>query len=91
MVTVIFMFFRFKEYFSPHAPYSFTLQYYYVLAARLAFVVVFNGFVFFIVNILSWLIPDVPYSLDIKIKREEYLARESLVQSQMDDSADLRL
>eukprot|EP00045_Choanoeca_perplexa_P014448 m.170080 g.170080 ORF g.170080 m.170080 type:complete len:529 (-) comp16678_c0_seq8:1646-3232(-) len=52
--------------------------YYQVLAARLAFVVVFEHFVFFTKVVIENLIPDVPKSVQLAIKRENFLAQEAL-------------
>ncbi|XP_048581541.1 uncharacterized protein LOC116618940 [Nematostella vectensis] len=78
---------RFKEYVAPYPPYPYTKQFYYVLAARLAFVLLFNGFVFLTSGFIAWVIPDVPYSIQTKIKREEFLARETLARSQMNEGS----
>ena len=71
-------FFRYKDYTEARAPYRYTRQYFVVLAARLGFVILFQYLVFFTVGVVAWLIPDIPHSLNNKIKREEYLARESM-------------
>lgn len=39
-------------------------------------------------SFLDWLIPDVPRALDIKIKRENYIARECMSRSEADASRD---
>ena len=52
--------------------------------ARLAFVMVFQYFVFCTVGILAWIIPDVPRALEIKIKRDEFVAKEKLAQSELE-------
>ena len=49
---------------------------------------IFQYFVFFIVGFLDWLIPDVPHSLNVKIKRENYIARECMTRSEADASRD---
>lgn len=82
-------FFRYKEYFEPVQPYDFNRQYFFVLAVRLGFVIIFQYFVFFTVGFLDWLIPDVPRKLEVKIKRENYVARECLTRSEADASRDL--
>ena len=38
---------------------------------------------------LNWLIPDVPRKLEVKIKRENYIARECLSRSEVEASRDL--
>ena len=70
-------------------PYDFNRQYFFVLAVRLAFVIIFQYFVFFTVGLLDWLIPDIPRKLEVKIKREDYVARECLTRSEAETSRDL--
>ena len=85
----IFIFFRFKEYVEPIKPYQFSRQYFFVLAVRFGFVILFQYFVFFTVQLLDWLIPDVPHKLEVRIKRENYIARERLSRSEAEASRDL--
>ncbi|KAJ7340369.1 Anoctamin-4 [Desmophyllum pertusum] len=80
---------RYKEYFDSVEPYDFNRQYFFVLAVRLGFVIIFQYFVFFTVGFLDWLIPDVPRKLEVKIKRENYVARECLTRSEAEASHDL--
>eukprot|EP00045_Choanoeca_perplexa_P014447 m.170068 g.170068 ORF g.170068 m.170068 type:complete len:962 (-) comp16678_c0_seq7:1832-4717(-) len=49
-----------------------------VLAAQLAFVVVFEHFVFLIKVVVAHVIPDVPKTVQLAIKRENYLAQQAL-------------
>lgn len=49
-----------------------------MLAAQLAFVVVFEHFVFFIKVVVAHAIPDVPKTVQLAIKRENYLAQQAL-------------
>ena len=79
---MVFLFSRFKEYFEPVKPYDFNRQFYYVTTVRLVFVFVFQYFVFFTVGLLAWIIPDVPRSLDNKIKREDFIARQCFTRSE---------
>uniref|UniRef100_A0A1I8HU45 Anoctamin n=1 Tax=Macrostomum lignano TaxID=282301 RepID=A0A1I8HU45_9PLAT len=57
---------------------SHSVFYWKLLAVRLAFVIAFEHVVFFISRMLDILIPDVPQSLQLKIKREQYLAKQAL-------------
>ena len=50
----------------------------YILALKFAFVIIFEHFVFGICKLIDVMVPDIPYSLDIKIKRERYLAKQAL-------------
>ena len=38
---------------------------------------------------LDWLIPDIPHKLEMKMKRENYIARECLSRSEAEASRDL--
>ncbi|KAK2151235.1 hypothetical protein LSH36_371g01026, partial [Paralvinella palmiformis] len=57
---------------------DFTKFYWQLLVVRLAFVIVFEHVVFFICRLIDILVPDVPTSLQLKIKRERYLAKQAL-------------
>ncbi|XP_063762625.1 anoctamin-7 [Eleginops maclovinus] len=58
-------------------------EYYHLLAIRLAFVIVFEHVVFFIGRMIDLMVPDVPEDVEIKIKREHYLAKEALAENQV--------
>jgi hypothetical protein len=45
-------------------------MYWNVTAARLAFIVVFEHVIFFIIYVMQWLVPDVPKSVQDKIAHE---------------------
>ena len=47
-----------------------------ILAARLAFVFVFQWFITVVARVIAYIIPDMPKTLDLKIKRENFLAKE---------------
>ena len=55
-----------------------TLIYWKILALKLAFVIAFEHFVFAIAGCIDLLVPDIPEALQIKIKREQYLAKQIL-------------
>eukprot|EP00058_Branchiostoma_floridae_P028493 XP_002613984.1 hypothetical protein BRAFLDRAFT_67435 [Branchiostoma floridae] len=57
---------------------SFSLFYWRLLAIRLGFVILFEHVVFFISRLIDIMVPDIPESLEIKIKRERYLAKQAL-------------
>ena len=44
---------------------------------------------FFIVSLLGWFIPDIPRKLEVKIKRESYVAKQCLTRSEAEASRDL--
>ena len=50
----------------------------YILTLKFAFVIIFEHFVFGVCKLIDIMVPDIPYSLDIKIKRERYLAKQAL-------------
>lgn len=55
------------------ARYKKNLVYWHVLAARLAFIVVFQNIVGMVQLIVDWAIPDIPRIVRDRIKREDYL------------------
>ncbi|XP_033750082.1 anoctamin-7-like isoform X2 [Pecten maximus] len=55
-----------------------TLFYWNLLALRLGFVILFEHFVFGVCRLIDILVPDVPEALELKIKRERYLAKQAL-------------
>uniref|UniRef100_A0A8D3BM45 Anoctamin n=1 Tax=Scophthalmus maximus TaxID=52904 RepID=A0A8D3BM45_SCOMX len=67
---------RYKDYreppWSPDA-YQFSKQYWCVLAARLAFVILFQNLVMFLSLMVAWGIPDVPKTIMQQLKREKKL------------------
>ncbi|RDD44213.1 Anoctamin-7, partial [Trichoplax sp. H2] len=65
-----------------------TLFYWELTAMRLAFVIVFEHLVFGISVFIAIMVPDVPKSLDIKIKRERFLAENMLTDPDDLDNAD---
>lgn len=48
-------------------------MYWNVTAARLAFIIVFEHVIFFIVYLMQWLVPDVPRFIQNKIDHERYI------------------
>jgi hypothetical protein len=74
--------FRFKEYLKLYPPYDYSEHYLHVTLARVLFVLFFQYIVFFVKDLLAWLVPDVPKSLEEKIKRENHLARSYLRNSE---------
>lgn len=56
--------------------------YWNLLAIRLAFVIVFEHVVFSIGRVLDLLVPDIPESVQIKVKREYYLAKQALAENE---------
>ncbi|XP_031422222.1 anoctamin-7 isoform X1 [Clupea harengus] len=61
---------------------KYTLVYWELLAVRLGFIIAFEHAVFFVLRAIDWMVPDVPESLEVKIKRERYLAKQALADNQ---------
>lgn len=53
--------------------------YWHILAARLAFIVVYQNLVGFVINVIQWSIPDIPRKLNDQIKREAYRVSEAII------------
>ncbi|XP_073457599.1 anoctamin-7 isoform X1 [Aquarana catesbeiana] len=60
----------------------FTLFYWKLLAVRLGFIIAFEHVVFFSLRCIDWMVPDIPESVEIKVKRERYLAKQALADNQ---------
>lgn len=67
---------RYKSFRSQEGGY--TLFYWHLFAIRLAFIIVFEHVVFGINHIIDILVPDIPEALELKIKRERYMAKQAL-------------
>ncbi|XP_078103368.1 anoctamin-7 isoform X2 [Sander vitreus] len=57
-------------------------EYFHLLAIRLAFVIVFEHVVFSVGRLIDLMVPDVPEDVEVKIKREHYMAKEALAENQ---------
>merc|ERR1712020_384263 len=57
---------------------NYTLMHWKIFSLKLAFVIAFEHFVFGIGRCIDLLVPDIPETLQIKIKREQYLAKQIL-------------
>ncbi|XP_026929897.1 anoctamin-2 [Acinonyx jubatus] len=67
---------RFKDYREPPwapNPYEFSKQYWSILSARLAFVIIFQNLVMFLSVLVDWMIPDIPTDISDQIKKERGL------------------
>ena len=62
-------------------------MYWNVTAARLAFIVVFEHLIFFIIYVMQWLVPDVPKSVQDKIARERFIDQQERWSSRSKPSA----
>ncbi|XP_029909657.1 anoctamin-3 isoform X3 [Myripristis murdjan] len=78
---------RYRDYRAPpwsSMPYEFTLQFWHVLAARLAFIIVFEHLVFGIKSFIAYLIPDMPKDLCDRMRREKYLMQEMMYEAELE-------
>uniref|UniRef100_A0A8C6Q0P9 Anoctamin n=1 Tax=Nothobranchius furzeri TaxID=105023 RepID=A0A8C6Q0P9_NOTFU len=72
---------RYRDYRYPpghEKQYSHTMQFWHILAAKLAFVIIMEHVVFLVKYFVAWLIPDVPSDVRARIKRERYLVQKEL-------------
>ncbi|XP_075996791.1 anoctamin-3 isoform X2 [Genypterus blacodes] len=78
---------RYRDYRAPpwsQVPYEFTLQFWHVLAARLAFIIVFEHLVYGIKSFIAYLIPDMPKDLCDRMRREKYLMQEMMYEAELE-------
>ena len=71
--------FRYKDFRAKNG--NLTPFYWKLMFARFAFVCIFEHIVFFVCQMIRNLVPDVPKSLENQIKRERYLAKQALADS----------
>ncbi|XP_048470847.1 anoctamin-7 [Rhincodon typus] len=71
---------RYKAFRDPDG--NLTLFYWKLLAVRLGFIIAFEHVVYFIVRTIDWIVPDIPEFLEMKMKRERYLAKQALADNQ---------
>ncbi|XP_050929357.1 anoctamin-1 [Lates calcarifer] len=84
---------RYKDYRDPPwAPdaYTFSKQYWSVLAAKLAFVIFFQNLAMFLSMLVAWMIPDVPRSLREQLKKENMMLMEFLLNQDQEARAKSR-
>ncbi|KAB7498085.1 Anoctamin-1, partial [Armadillidium nasatum] len=77
---------RYPEYRNPPGSpneYKYAPIFWHILAARLAFVVVFENIVCLIMIFIKWIIPDMPYRLKEQIRREAYVTNELIVTNEL--------
>lgn len=75
---------RFRGFYEHAGPgeYQFTMAYWEVLAARLAFIVVFENLVVFLTWLVMYLVPDIPYKVKMQMLRENFLSKEALYRAE---------
>ncbi|XP_072905887.1 anoctamin-1a [Hemitrygon akajei] len=67
---------RYKDYREPpwsSQPYDLSKEFWSVLAARLAFVIIFQNLVMFMSDFVDWMIPDIPKEISERISKEKSL------------------
>ena len=69
---------RYSSYRDSTYPYNYSKEYWNLVAARLAFVVVFQFVVYSITGFIAWVVPDVPEDLQFKDEREKQVVKEKL-------------
>ncbi|XP_010122619.1 PREDICTED: anoctamin-1-like [Chlamydotis macqueenii] len=70
------LFCRYKDYREPpwsENKYDISKDFWAVLAARLAFVIVFQNLVMFMSDFVDWIIPDIPKDISQQIHKEKVL------------------
>ncbi|XP_078050290.1 anoctamin 1 isoform X1 [Augochlora pura] len=68
----------------PNSPnkYQYTIMFWHVLAARLAFIVVFENIVALVMILIRWCIPDMNPKLRDRIRREAYITNETIIRQE---------
>ncbi|MED6269549.1 Anoctamin-6 [Characodon lateralis] len=77
---------RYRDFrFPPGHPreYEYNMYYWHVVAAKMAFIIVVEHIVYLTKFILAHVIPDVPYTIKERIKREKYLTQVILHESKL--------
>ncbi|XP_075994304.1 anoctamin-1a isoform X2 [Genypterus blacodes] len=67
---------RYKDYREPpwsNTPYELSKEFWAILAARLAFVIVFQNVVMLMSDFVDWLIPDIPKDISLQMHKEKIL------------------
>ncbi|XP_053128813.1 anoctamin-5-like isoform X2 [Hemicordylus capensis] len=78
---------RYRDYRYPpdhERKYTHTMQFWHILAAKMAFIIIMEHVVFSVKFFVAWLIPDVPSEVKAKIKREKYLTQKILHEYELD-------
>jgi hypothetical protein len=65
--------FSYRDFREDSAPYNQTAMFWDITAARLAFIIVFEHIIFFIIYLMQCLVPDVPKTIQNKIDHERYI------------------
>lgn len=75
---------RYPEFRNPPGENQYKRPDYYwkILAARLAFIIIFQNVVAWLQQFIDWVIPDKPSELDSLIKRENYLVSNKIIKEE---------
>ncbi|GIX71860.1 anoctamin-1 [Caerostris extrusa] len=63
--------------------YSFSDEYWLLLAIRFAFVLIFENLILMLTTLLRWLIPDVPKKLMERIRHENFITNEIMIAQEL--------
>ncbi|CAL8244558.1 unnamed protein product [Lota lota] len=74
----------YREHPGTSSPYEFTKEFWAILAARLAFVIVFQNVVMLMSDFIDWLIPDIPKDISLQIHKEKILMLELFMKEEQD-------
>ncbi|XP_025056159.1 anoctamin-5 isoform X7 [Alligator sinensis] len=72
---------RYRDYRYPpdhELQYSHTMQFWHILAAKMAFIIIMEHVVFIVKFFVAWMIPDVPADVTARIKREKFITQKIL-------------
>ncbi|XP_056268496.1 anoctamin-5b [Pseudoliparis swirei] len=72
---------RYRDYRYPpghQKEYTHTMQFWHILAAKMAFIIIMEHVVFVVKFFVAWMIPDIPSDVKARFKRERYLIQEYL-------------
>ncbi|XP_075044787.1 anoctamin-5 [Mixophyes fleayi] len=72
---------RYRDYRYPpdhEKRYLHTMQFWHILAAKMAFIIIMEHVVFMVKFFVAWMIPDVPSEVKARVKREKYLTQKIL-------------
>ncbi|XP_041964894.1 anoctamin-5 isoform X2 [Alosa sapidissima] len=72
---------RYRDYRYPPGhdkEYAHTMQFWHIIAAKLAFIIIMEHVAFLVKFFVAWMIPDVPSDVTARIRRERYLIQEYL-------------
>ncbi|XP_074853772.1 anoctamin-5 isoform X3 [Carettochelys insculpta] len=72
---------RYRDYRYPpdhERKYTHSMQFWHILAAKMAFIIIMEHIVFIVKFFVAWMIPDVPADVKARIKREKFLTQKIL-------------